>query len=83
MVSSGLIERVDVSHYRLSLHLTTAFVILSLIFWKFLELTDIKPKDIPIKQSLIKIFSFIIVFTINLWCICLWYGCGHNIIHGL
>ena len=56
MVSSGLIERVDVSHYRLSLHLTTAFVILSLIFWKFLELTDIKPKEIRIKQSLIKIF---------------------------
>ena len=56
MVSSGLIDRVDVSHYRLSLHLTTAFVILSLIFWKFLELTDIKPKEIRIKQSLIKIF---------------------------
>ena len=60
MVSSGLIERVDVSHYRLSLHLTTAFIILSLIFWKFLELTDIKPKDIPIKQSLIKIFLLLL-----------------------
>ena len=60
MVSSGLIERVDVSHYRLSLHLTTAFVILSLIFWKFLELTDIKSMEIQIKQSLIKIFILLL-----------------------
>ena len=28
MVSSGLIDRVDVSHYRLSLHLVTAFICL-------------------------------------------------------
>ena len=27
MVSSGLVNRVDVSHYRLSLHLITAFII--------------------------------------------------------
>ena len=32
MVSSGLIDRIDVSHYRLSLHLVTAFIILSVIF---------------------------------------------------
>ena len=30
MVSSGLVDRVDVSHYRLSIHLFVAFVILSL-----------------------------------------------------
>lgn len=33
MVQSGLSERVDVSHYRLALHLTTAFVILAAILW--------------------------------------------------
>ncbi len=38
MVSSGLIDRVDVSHYRLSLHLVTAFIILNLIFWNYLSL---------------------------------------------
>ena len=32
MVSSGLVDRVDVSHYRLSLHLVLAFIILSLVF---------------------------------------------------
>ena len=31
MVSSGLVDRVDVSHFRLSIHLVIAFLILSLI----------------------------------------------------
>jgi cytochrome c oxidase assembly protein subunit 15 len=48
MVSSGLIERVDVSHYRLSLHLVTAFIILSVIFWKFLKLTKLQAYYISI-----------------------------------
>lgn len=33
MVQSGLADRVDVSHYRLALHLTTAFIILAAILW--------------------------------------------------
>ena len=37
MVSSGLVDRVDVSHYRLSIHLLIAFLILSLIFWNYLK----------------------------------------------
>ena len=37
MVSSGLVERVDVSHFRLSVHLLIAFLILSLIFWNYLK----------------------------------------------
>ncbi len=37
MVSSGLIDRVDVSHFRLSVHLLVAFIILSLIFWNYLK----------------------------------------------
>ena len=38
MVSSGLVNRVDVSHYRLSIHLLIAFLILSLIFWNYLKI---------------------------------------------
>ena len=38
MVSSGLVDRVDVSHFRLSLHLIIAFIILSLIYWSYLSL---------------------------------------------
>ena len=37
MVESGLSERIDVSHYRLSLHLTLAFVIFVLLFWNYLK----------------------------------------------
>ena len=39
MVSSGLVNRVDVSHFRLSIHLIIAFFILSLILWCYLSLT--------------------------------------------
>ena len=39
MVSSGLVDRIDVSHYRLSVHLVLAFLILSLIFWSYLKIT--------------------------------------------
>jgi cytochrome c oxidase assembly protein subunit 15 len=60
MVSSGLIDRIDVSHYRLSLHLVTAFIILSVIFWKFLKLTKIKAQYISININLIKIFLFLL-----------------------
>ena len=38
MVSSGLIDRIDVSHFRLSMHLLLAFLILSLIFWNYLKI---------------------------------------------
>ena len=41
MVSSGLVNRVDVSHFRLSIHLLGAFLILSLIFWNYLKLKKI------------------------------------------
>ena len=60
MVSSGLIDRVDVSHYRLSLHLVTAFKILSVIFWKFLKLTQIQAQYISINTNLIKVFLFLL-----------------------
>ncbi len=38
MVSSGLVDRVDVSHFRLSVHLLIAFIILSMIFWNYLKI---------------------------------------------
>ncbi len=60
MVSSGLIDRVDVSHYRLSLHLVTAFIILSIVFWKYLNLTDIKINQVNIKLNLIKFFLLLL-----------------------
>lgn len=38
MVTSGLTERTDVSHFRLATHLLTAFVILSALVWTALDL---------------------------------------------
>ena len=56
MVSSGLVNRVDVSHYRLSVHLFMAFIILSFVFWKFLKLTNLKTNIVHFKLYFIKFF---------------------------
>ena len=62
MVSSGLVNRVDVSHFRLSVHLVTAFLILSLIFWNYLKINI--NRDISDKMNLyIPIFFLILIFT--------------------
>ena len=42
MVSSGLIENNDVSHFRLSIHLSLALFILCLIFWFILNIFKIE-----------------------------------------
>ena len=60
MVSSGLVNRIDVSHYRLSIHLVTAFLILSIVFWNYLELTQLKINQISIKLYLIKFFLILL-----------------------
>ncbi len=60
MVSSGLVDRVDVSHYRLSLHLVTAFIILSIVFWKYLNLIDVKINQINIKLNSMKFFLLLL-----------------------
>ena len=65
MVSSGLVNRVDVSHFRLSLHLTTAFIILSLILWQILKLKKLNEKQNQfIKYNLPSIFLFTIFLQI-------------------
>jgi cytochrome c oxidase assembly protein subunit 15 len=40
MVKSGLVDRVDVSHYRLALHLGIAFLILALVLWLAFDLDE-------------------------------------------
>ncbi len=40
MVKSGLVNNVSVSHYRLSLHLTIALIIISLLFWMILNIKN-------------------------------------------
>ena len=57
MVSSGLVDRIDVSHFRLSIHLLIAFLILSLIFWNYLKIKE--EKVISDKINSIIPFSFL------------------------
>ena len=64
MVKSGLVNNVDVSHFRLSLHLLFAFIILSLIFWNFLDLTYLREKDKKMKNFLPEIFIISIFLQI-------------------
>ena len=64
MVSSGLVDRVDVSHYRLSLHLVLAFIILSLIFWNYLSLQNIYLSFKKINKKIPIIFMLIIFLQI-------------------
>ena len=64
MVSSGLIGRIDVSHFRLSIHLSLAFLILSLIFWNYLKL-NIAP-NISNKLNSIIPFSFLVLIFIQI-----------------
>ena len=62
MVSSGLANRVDVSHFRLSIHLMLAFLILSLIFWNYLKIK--KKSNFTLKiNPLIPFFFLILIFT--------------------
>jgi len=64
MVSSGLVDRVDVSHYRLSLHLILAFIILSLILWNYLSLQNIFLSFQKINKAIPIIFVFLIFLQI-------------------
>lgn len=52
MVKSGLVDNPDVSHFRLSLHLTFAFVTFAYTLWVALDLMypDKKPPVIPLKK---------------------------------
>ena len=69
MVKSGLVFDVTVSHYRLSLHLTTAIIIISFIFWLLINILNEKDKIffkftkeyIPYQILLILIFLQIIM----------------------
>ncbi len=61
MVSSGLVNRIDVSHFRLSLHLIVAFLILSLILWSYLEL-NLKIREVTKLNFFFPITFLILVF---------------------
>ena len=66
MVLSGLVDRVDVSHFRLSIHLLIAFFILSLILWNYLKLKDLKISNEKLNFFLPTTFLILIFFQISI-----------------
>ena len=68
MVKSGLTERTDVSHYRLSLHLTLAFVIFILLLWNYFKYKNqkifIRNRKLP--SYLLIFFTFCILVQISI-----------------
>ncbi len=65
MVKSGLVDRPDVSHYRLAMHLTTAFLTFAYTFWVALDLIFPQKKDVNVKmRNFIRIGLVVLVIQI-------------------
>ena len=68
MVKSGLVDRPDVSHYRLAAHLITAFVTFAFTLWVALDLI------FPIKQTINKTYRNLIRIGLAILFIQIIYG---------
>ncbi len=67
MVESGLVHNITVSHFRLSLHLFFAFLIISFLIWNYLNFKKNENKDFfNLKNVSSKILLFLILFQIIL-----------------
>ena len=69
MVKSGLIDRTDVSHYRLALHLILAFIIFILLLWNYLKYRNqqflFHNKKLPSYLPILFIFCLLIQICIG------------------
>jgi cytochrome c oxidase assembly protein subunit 15 len=65
MVKSGLVDRPDVSHYRLAAHLTTAFLTFAYTFWVALDLMFPNKKQIETKfRNIIRVGLGLLIIQI-------------------
>lgn len=65
MVKSGLVDRPDVSHYRLAMHLTTAFITFAYTLWVALDLIYANRKQIHRKfRNLVRWGMFVLLLQI-------------------
>jgi len=66
MVKSGLVDRPDVSHYRLAAHLITAFITFAATFWVALDLIFPNKKEVDKKfRNLIGIGLIVLIIQIT------------------
>ena len=66
MVKSGLVENINVSHYRLALHLSVALIILAFTFWFILESLKIIKFVTKIDNIFLTLFFIIVIIQIIL-----------------
>ena len=66
MVSSGLVQNNDVSHFRLSIHLSLALFILCLTYWFILDIFKVKKFYEKISNNLLLFILLLIVIQIIL-----------------
>ena len=66
MVSSGLVANNDVSHFRLSIHLSMALFLLSLIFWYLLDIFRINKYKIKLPNFLLFLILTLLILQIVL-----------------
>ncbi len=67
MVKSGLVDRPDVSHYRLAMHLTTAFITFAYTLWVALDLMYPTKKEINIRFRNLVRFGLGILIVQIIW----------------
>ena len=69
MVKSGLTERTDVSHYRLAIHLTLAFIIFISLLWNYLKYKNqqifMSNKKLPFYLPIFFIFCVLIQICVG------------------
>ena len=65
MVQSGLTNNVTVSHYRLSIHLFLAFILLSSLVWIFFNLINSTNKNFFYNFSRNKLIKFLIILIFS------------------
>ena len=81
MVKSGLVNNVTVSHYRLSMHLCGALIIISTIFWIIIN-TKFKTFKFFFnfqKKYNIYYLNFFNFHTNNYWCFRIWFRCRKSL----
>ncbi|WP_203296359.1 COX15/CtaA family protein [Luteirhabdus pelagi] len=65
MVKSGLVDRPDVSHYRLAMHLTTAFITFAYCLWVALDLMYPTKKEIDTQfRNLVRVGMAVLIIQI-------------------
>ena len=67
MVKSGLVDRPDVSHYRLAMHLTTAFITFAYTLWVALDIRYPEKKEIQKKFRNLVRWGFFVLMLQIIW----------------